>query len=370
MNTSRDTLEVLERIYRRRSSLRLIKDDLRHLLSLDDPDSLKEIFGFADRIRREYMGEGILVRGIIEFSNRCRNSCLYCGLNRTNHSLERYRLSTEEILACAGRIMDHGIRTVVLQSGEDGSLDPAWLAQVIARIKSAGNIAVTLSLGEWGRQEFRMWKDAGADRYLLKIETSDKELYESLHPGMSFEERLACLDTLKDLGYQTGCGNIVGLPGQTMEHIAGDIMFFAQHEFDMIGIGPFIPHPSTALAQHREGDVWLTLKTLALTRIVTRNTHLPATTALGSVNGQAATVLDSVSAHACDARVRALGAGANVLMPNFTPAPFRTLYELYPGRECCQQVESMAAACARSVDYSRGDSLKRKELRGGACHHV
>jgi biotin synthase len=213
---------------------------------------------------------------------------------------------------------------------------------------------VTLCVGERCRQEYQLWKEAGADRYLLKIETSDPDLYEGLHSGRSFENRVRCLRDLTELGYQTGSGDMIGLKGQTLRHLAGDIRFFQEGNFDMISVSPFIPHPQTPLADEPAGDLPLTLKMTALARIVSRNAHIPATTALGSLHGR-------------DERPRALAAGANVLMPNFTPAPYRRYYEIYPNKRCVSEdagacpacLEQMVAGVGRWVDYSRGDGLKK-----------
>ncbi len=327
-------------------------EDLEFVLSCQKPAELEEVFNFADQVRRQFMGDGILLRGLVEFSNYCRNSCFYCGLNKNNKELERFRLSKEEILSCVENISSCGIKTVVLQSGEEDGLDPVWLKTIIEAIKAGFEIAVTLSVGERAKEEYKLWKDAGADRYLLKIETSNKELYDSLHSGMSFENRLRCLRDLRELGYQVGCGSMIGLPGQSSRIIAEDILFFKEHDFDMIGIGPFIPHPQTRLASQKRGDVLLTLKTLALTRIVTKNSHLPATTALGSLEE--------------DFRGKGLRSGANVMMPNFTPLKYKKLYEIYPGKRCISEstgacascMDSLAGSVGRYIDYARGDSLK------------
>jgi biotin synthase len=327
--------------------------DIEAVLRVEDAEQVQELFDFADRVRSKWVGDGILLRGIVEFSNHCRNGCLYCGLHENNRKLERYRLSTEQILESTALLASQGIKTVVLQAGEDDGLDIDWLAEVIAEIKSRDDLAVTLSVGEWPAEAYRTWRQAGADRYLLKIETSDPVLYARHHPGMSFENRLRCLDDLKTLGYQVGSGCLVGLKGQTVASLAEDIRFFRKRDFDMIGIGTFIPHPMTELSGQAVGNVTMTLKVLALTRIVTKNAHLPATTALGSIGSG-------------DGRVPALQAGANVIMPSFTPLPYRRLYEIYPGKRCVTEppgfcgscLESMAAAIGRSLDYSRGDSLK------------
>lgn len=324
--------------------------DLAALLSVEDKEGLKAIYDFADKVRRQHMGDGIFLRGIIEFSSYCDNTCHYCGLNRRNLKPMRYRMSKEEVLAGVAHIYSLGVRTVVLQSGEESSLKAEWLAGLISEIKAVFDMAVTLSVGEKPREAYRLWKEAGADRYLLKIETTDRALYRELHPDMSFENRLRCLEDLRDLGYRAGSGIIVGLKGQTNNTLAGDIIFFKKYNFDMIGIGPLIPHSCTPMANEAPGSAAMTLKTLALTRIVTKNTNLPATTALGSLGGM-------------DHRQDGLRAGANVLMPNFTPAPYRKLYEIYPGKRCVDEAvgacgqcaESMAAAIGRKIDYSKGE---------------
>jgi biotin synthase len=325
-------------------------EDLAALLSVESAEGLKEIYDFADKVRRQYTGDGIFLRGIIEFSSHCDNSCSYCGLNKQNTNLTRYRMTKEEVIAGVAHMQSCGIKTVVLQSGEESGLDADWLAGLISEIKSTFNTAITLSVGEKPREDYLLWKKSGADRYLLKIETTNKYIYQGLHPGMSFENRLRCLTDLKELGYQVGSGIIVGLKGQTNDMLAGDIIFFKQHDFDMIGIGPFIPHACTALGAEGSGSSVMTLKMLALTRIVTKNTNLPATTALGSLNGS-------------DYRLDGLRSGANVLMPNFTPAPYRKQYEIYPGKRCVDEpagacglcMESMAGALGRVIDYSKGE---------------
>jgi biotin synthase len=328
-------------------------ESLERLLALEAGEAA-ELFRLADGVRRDHMGDGILLRGIVEFSNFCRNRCRYCGLNVQNGKLPRYRMTQDEILRGAAQIAAAGVATVVLQSGEEDGLDPEWLAGIIRQIKTRCGLVVTLSVGERAREEYRLWRAAGADRYLLKIETTDRALYASLHPGMNLDNRLRCLADLRALGYQVGSGIIVGLPGQTLASIAADIQFFREHDFDMIGIGPFIPHAATPLSGATAGNAQLTLTTVALTRIVTRNAHLPATTALGSLGKS-------------DLRLEALKAGANVLMPNFTPQPYRKLYEIYPGKRCVSEpvgacafcMEAMAASIGRTIDRSRGDSLKR-----------
>jgi biotin synthase len=333
-------------------------EDLEWVLSLDKPEELDILFSFADSIRKDFCGDGIILRGIIEFSNFCDKECFYCGLNKNNRKLSRYRMNAEELLASVQHLTSCNIQTVVLQSGEDPGLDALWLAEIIKRIKSRFDLAITLCSGERPLWDYRLWKEAGADRYLLKIETTDESLYAKMHPGMSFAQRLDCLDILRKLGYQVGSGNILGLPGQNQSSIARDILFFKQGSFDMVGLGPFIAHPDTPFAGQPKGQALLTLKALALTRIVTRNTHLPATTALGSLDQ--------------DYRWQGLKCGANVLMPNFTPLPYRKLYEIYPQKKCINEpvgacnfcMDSMAKSIHRFIDYAKGDSLKLKREAG------
>jgi biotin synthase len=347
-----DITSIINRVY---GSLSPDRADLKELLSISAGEELDELFSFADKVRRDFCGDGIVLRGIIEFSSFCDRECFYCGLNRGNHKLKRYRMDKDGLFRSVAFLASRNIRTVVLQSGEDAGIGVSWLAEIIRRIKSDFDIAVTLSVGERDKVDYKAWKEAGADRYLLKMETCNEALYSSMHPEMSFRRRLDCLDALKECGYQVGSGNIVGLPGQTLGDIAEDIIFFKRNDFDMIGIGPFIPHQESRFSGHDKGDAALTLKTVALTRIVTRNAHIPATTALGSLDK--------------DYRVDGLKCGANVLMPNFTPQPYRSLYEIYPQKRCFSEppgscdlcMEDMAGSLGRFIDYSKADSLKIKE---------
>lgn len=342
--------EILNKVYENPEDS---GDEIRQLLLLEDSAEMKRLFLFADRIRRQFMGDGVLLRGLVEFSNHCNNSCFYCGLNAQNTGIKRYRMSSEEILEAARKISLLKIGTVVLQSGEDAALDSQWLAEIIREIKSKYNMAVTISAGEKSGEEYKIWKDAGTDRYLLKIETTDPAVYSAAHNGRRLESRLKCLDILQSLGYQTGTGILIGLRGQTIESLVRDILFLKRKDFDMIGIGPFIPHSQTAFADDVPGSVLLTLKMLAVVRIATRDPHMPATTALGSAGA--------------DYRIDGLNAGANVLMPNFTPAGYRTLYEIYPGKVCLQESPEKCVTCmckkaestGRFIDYSIGQSLKK-----------
>jgi biotin synthase len=277
-----------------------------------------ELFEEADRVRKQHVGNGVYLRGIIEFSNHCVQDCLYCGLRYSNANLKRYRMSDDEILNCAEKVKASGIGTVVLQSGEDAFYSAKSISGLVERIKSETGLVVTLSIGEWPLEDYELFRAAGADRYLLKHETSDSRLYKRLRPECSLVRRVSCLRHLKNLGFETGSGIMVGLPGQTLESLADDIILFRNLDIDMIGIGPFIPHHETPLKSCPSGDAGLVLKMIAATRIVTKNTNIPATTAL--------TTLDPQN------RVRSLMAGANVIMPDFTPPKYRRLYDIYPGK--------------------------------------
>lgn len=332
-------------------------------------DSLKEIedlfaledarlLALSDETRRKYLGDGVFLRGIIEFSNICDKRCAYCGISADNPGIERYHLSEEEVLKAVDHIASCDIKTVVLQSGETDSLDAEWLARIIKRIKDAHDMAVTVSVGEKSFETYKKWKDAGADRYLLKIETTDPEIYAGLHPGMSLDNRKRCLSDLKNLGYETGSGTLIGLPGQTLSDIAADIKYFNDSDFEMIGTGPFIPHLNTPLQYAKAGDVALVLRTIAVTRIVMKTVNMPATTAIGSLDR--------------DFRDEALKWGANVLMPNFTPLPYKQLYDIYPGKRCITEpagacagcMEHLAAGAGRIIDRGRGNKAKRMKDEG------
>ncbi len=273
----------------------------------------------ADGVRAAFLGDEVHLRGIIEFSNYCRRNCLYCGLRRDNRKLRRYRLTPGEILAAARRVAGLGLPTVVLQSGEDPHYTAPVLADIIRRLKEeVGVEAVTLSVGERSFEDYRLWREAGADRYLLKHETADAALFARLRPGTTLQERLLRLKWLRDLGYQVGSGNIVGLPGQTLETLAADILLLRELDVEMAGIGPFIPHPETPLGNEPPGGLELTLKVLAVSRLLLPRAHLPATTALGTIHP--------------GGRRLGLCFGANVIMPDTTPPPYRCYYQIYPGK--------------------------------------
>jgi biotin synthase len=294
------------------------RDEIIRLLGTTDADEVRALLKAADQERRGSVGDEVYLRGIIEFSNHCGRNCLYCGLRRGNKALPRYRVPDDEIIELAGRVRDLGIATVVLQAGEDPAHTTEYICRLISRIKGATGLAITLSIGERSFDDYRAFKDSGADRYLLKHETANPELYRRLHPDSDQRNRIQCLTWLKELGYETGAGNMVGLPGQTLATLADDILLMRELDIDMIGIGPFIAHPDTPLKNTPTGDLDLVLKVIAVTRLVTGNTNIPATTALATLDPEI--------------RLKALATGANVVMPDFTPAHYKRHYEIYPGR--------------------------------------
>ena len=227
----------------------LNKDEIIKLLSSNDIS----LFSFADEIRKKYKGDSIHIRGLVEFSNICKRNCYYCGLRCENKKIKRYRLTSKEIKECGQYAVKLGYKTIVLQSGEDDYFDADKICKIIEGLKKY-NLAVTLSIGERTFEEYKAFKDSGADRYLLRIETTDENLYKTLHPNMNFKNRIKCLKDLKQLGYETGTGCLVGLPNQTIESLANDILFFKELNADMVGIGPFIPHPNTPLANNKTNN--------------------------------------------------------------------------------------------------------------------
>lgn len=313
-----------------------------------------ELFAAADRVRKRYVGEEVHLRGIIEFSNICKRDCLYCGLRASNKNIKRYRLMPGEIIDLAHKAVGYGYKSIVLQSGEDEYYTVPILRNIISSIKKLG-VAITLSLGEKTFKEYKAYREAGADRYLIRIETTDKKLYETLDPGMSFENRKRCLRNLKSLGYEVGTGNLVGLPNQTIESLAEDILFFKDIDADMIGLGPFIPNRDTPLKDFKADNFIMSIKTMALVRLLLPDANIPATTAMESLNR--------------NGRIIALTSGANVVMPNITEGEYRKLYALYPGKICVNDTPSHCWNCisgkiksiGRMVSETRGVRIKKLE---------
>lgn len=317
----------------------LSKNEIIEILSDTSEENNKKLFELADNLRKENVGDAVHLRGLIEFSNICRCGCKYCGLRSANSEIERYRIEKDKIIEIAEHAVDMGYKTIVLQSGEDAYYTSELLVEIIKGIKKL-DVALTLSLGERSYDEYKAFKDAGADRYLIRIETTDKELYKKMHPNMSFENRIRCLHDLKELGYEVGTGCLVGLPEQTIESLADDILFFKEIGADMIGIGPFIPHPNTPLKDAKSDNFTLALKVMALTRIILPDINIPATTAMETLNS--------------NGRIIALQSGANVVMPNVTTTEYRKKYEIYPNKICLNDSADKCRGCIEGKIKSIG----------------
>lgn len=308
----------------------------------------------AAAVRKSIYGNNVYVRGLIEVSNICKNDCLYCGIRRSNRNCDRYRLSKEQIMECAAEGYRLGFRTFVLQGGEDSYYTDDVLCDIVTDIKSQyPDCAVTLSMGERSRESYASLRRAGADRYLLRHETADKVHYESLHPAeMSFDNRMRCLHDLRELGYQVGCGFMVGSPNQTAETLAEDLKFIEEFKPDMCGIGPFVPHKDTPFRDHPAGTVELTCYLLSIIRLIHPPVLLPATTALGTIHPEG--------------REMGIQSGANVVMPNLSPVSVRKKYELYDNKICTGEESAQCKDCLsarmESVGYrvvtDRGDIKK------------
>ena len=311
---------------------------------LKDDNINEELFSYADSVRKKYVGDEIHLRGLIEFSNYCKNTCKYCGLRCENKNIERYRILEDEILEHAKNAANLGFKTIVLQSGEDNYYTVNRMCNIISEIKKL-NVALTLSIGEKTFEEYKAYKDAGGDRYLIRIETTDENLYSKMHPGMSLENRKRCLSDLKTLGYEVGSGCLVGLPNQSIESLADDILFFKEIGADMIGVGPFIPHPDTPLKDASKGSFFLALKVMAITRILLKDINIPATTAMESIQK--------------DGRIIALQSGANVVMPNVTTTEYRQKYEIYKGKACINENPTKCLGCITNKIKLIGRSVSK-----------
>ena len=308
----------------------------------------RALFDKADKTRKKYCGNKIFIRGLIEFSNVCVRNCKFCGLRRDNKRIKRYRLQPAEILKISGRIARKGIKTIVLQSGDDFYYTRRILCGLIKGIKDRfPDIAITLSLGERPLSEYKAFREYGADRYLLKHETINEKFYSSLCPGQSLKKRIRILEYLKKIGFQVGVGNIVGLPGQTLDDLAEDIMFFKDFKPDMLSVGPFLPQRQTPFFKNSVPDIKLVLKCIALSRIVTRESHMPVTTSLATLSIDKGIVLG-------------LKSGCNVIMVNFTPHKQRKHYRIYDNKikVDIKIVGDMLKKARRKICLERGDSFK------------
>lgn len=297
----------------------------QEIIKLLESSEFSDVYDHADVIRRENVGDEIRIRAIIEYSSYCKRKCKYCGLNADNRALQRYRLSIEDIISLSAQAKAVGYKTVVLQGGEDDYYSASRMGEAVKEISKMG-MAVTLSMGELDYQSLKYLRDCGANRYLLKHETSSEKIYSYLHPDAKLNDRIECLRNIKSLGYQTGSGFMIGLPEQTPEVIAEDILLLKELECDMAGIGPFIPHPQTLLKDMPHGSIELTKRAVAITRMLLPKANLPATTSLG--------VLE-------DGKNRSVfNCGANVIMRKVTPSKERRLYEIYPSQQPSTDIES------------------------------
>jgi biotin synthase len=347
------------------------RDEILHWLREEDPERLEALWQWADTVRRENVGDEVHLRGLIEISNHCVRLCGYCGLRFGNQELERYRMSEQEIMACIDEAERYGYGTVVLQSGEDYGIERKWFASLIRDIKRETQLAVTLSLGERPDEDLKTWRKAGADRYLLRFETSDEALYHLIHPSLPGRKsnRLTILKAIKKLGYEVGSGIMIGIPGQTYASLACDIDLFHKLDLDMIGVGPYLPHPQTPLGRgewkrmiSKDEQVLnteqMTYKVIALTRIVCPEANIPSTTALATINRE-------------QGRELGLMRGANVIMPNLTPLKYRAKYEIYPSKACISEIPSDCHSClhhriqsiGRKIGIGRGNRIHQPESK-------
>lgn len=329
----------------------LSKDELLELLSYRNDDTLAYLQRKAEQVRQSVYNKDVYMRGLIEFTNYCKNDCLYCGIRRSNKNADRYRLSKEQILDCCKTGYRLGFRTFVLQGGEDPYFTDELICEIIKTIKEGyPDCAVTLSIGEKSRESYQAFFDAGADRYLLRHETANDEHYNKLHPSnMTLEARKKCLFTLKEIGFQVGCGFMAGSPYQTDKCLAEDLIFIKELNPHMVGAGPFIPHKDTPFAQKTAGTLELTLYLLSIIRLMLPSVLLPSTTALGTINK--------------NGREKGILAGANVVMPNLSPADAREKYMLYDNKICTADEAAECRMCMQrriesigySLTVSRGD---------------
>ena len=334
------------------------RDEILSWLQETDEQRLEELWARADAVRAREVGPEVHLRGLIEISNFCVRECRYCGINACSEGVTRYRMRRSEILDCAREAHRLGYGSVVMQAGEDPGLTLDLIAGIVREIKATTPLAVTLSLGERDDAELKAWKEAGADRYLLRFETSDPELYARIHPSLpgSLSDRFAQLERMRAMGYEIGTGVMVGIPGQTWATLAQDLDTFRRFDMDMIGVGPFLPSPRTVLGgkdaaayrapadQQVPNDELTTLKAVALTRLVCPQANIPSTTALATLN-------------AATGRELGLSRGANVVMPNVTPPSYRVLYEIYPGKACVHETAQMCQGCMEGRIKSLGRVL-------------
>lgn len=333
----------------------LDRETILRWLHEEDPARLEVLYAAADRVRRAHVGDAVHLRGLVEISNHCVRNCAYCGLRLEHRELPRYRMSEDEILACAHEAVEYGYGTLVLQAGEDYGLTRAFIARVVERIKTETPLAVTLSLGEREQADLVAWRKAGADRYLLRFETSDPQLYARIHPPRAgvASDRVMMLQMLRLLGYEIGSGVMIGIPGQSYRSLAEDLLLFRALDLDMIGVGPYLPHPATPLGRtpallpprmQVPNTETMTYKVLALTRLIRPDANIPSTTALATLNR-------------ASGRELGLARGANVVMPNLTPVRYRAMYEIYPAKACIGETADACRMCLSARIRAMGRTI-------------
>jgi biotin synthase len=342
------------------ASIKLGRADILRWLREDDTAKLESLWQAADSTRKQHVGNDVHLRGLIEISNFCSRRCGYCGINAANHKITRYRMTPDEILSSARQALKFSYGSVVLQSGEDYGFSPSVVEEIIRKIKGETGLAITLSLGERDNDELLAWRKAGADRYLLRFETSNKELFCSIHPPMSNQpvrNRIELLKELRDMGYELGSGVLIGIPGQSYDDLANDIELFRSLDLDMIGVGPFIPHPDTPLGNNEKpsclsidsqapNSELMTYKMVALSRLVCPRANIPSTTALATLN-------------LAEGRELGLQRGANILMPNLTPPQYRIYYEIYPAKACIRETAEQCHHCMNLRITALGRTIGR-----------
>ncbi len=322
--------KLIDKLY---STKRLEKEEFIHILDNIDSETSEYLFEKAREVARENFGNAIYTRGLIEFTNYCKNNCYYCGIGAGNTHADRYRLSLEDILSCCKTGYELGFRTFVLQGGEDNHYSDEDIVEIIKKIKEGyPDCAITLSIGEKSYDSYKKYFEAGADRYLLRHETANEEHYARLHPkNLSLSSRKACLYNLREIGFQVGTGFMVGSPFQTTENLAEDLLFISSFKPHMVGIGPFIPHSETRFAEEKSGSLEKTLVLIGLIRLMLPKALIPATTALGTINSQG--------------REKGILAGANVVMPNLSPVSVRKKYSLYDNKICTGEEAAECRFC-------------------------
>ncbi|MBM7833544.1 [FeFe] hydrogenase H-cluster radical SAM maturase HydE [Clostridium sardiniense] len=343
-------IDIINKLYKEHNASR---EELLYLLDNITDEDQEYLIEKANDIRMQNYSNKVYMRGLIEFTNYCKRDCMYCGIRKSNKNADRYRLTFDEIIQCADIGDKLGYKTYVLQGGEDAYFTDERMIEIIKEIKKRHpNNAITLSLGERSYESYKKLYEAGADRYLLRHETASKHLYDKLHPGASFEERMQCLRNLKEIGYQAGAGFMVGLPGQTNEDLVNDLLFVKEFKPEMCGIGPFIPQKDTPLGEETGGTLEKTVIMLAIIRLLLPDVLLPASTALGSVDPLG--------------REKGIKAGGNVVMPNLSPTEVRDKYALYDGKictgdeaaECRMCIEGRMRRFGYEVEVNRGDNVK------------